>query len=274
MFAFATLVAFASTALPQALAHGGILSYSNAGNWYKGGANPYNSPTGQTSIQPQVLSAGSDITAYWNQNLSHDTSPMLTYLAKCPGNPSSCDDVSSNTLKWFKIDEAGLLSGTVASGKWAAGAMIDQNFTWTTTIPSTVPSGNYFIRFETIALHSMPAVQFYPECAQIEITGGGNRAPTTDELVTFPGGYVQSDSGRKSSLNHHISRRPHRRFLTEPALAPAPHPTHIPAASAPEKTSAPMTSAPRPTTTTVVNQFAQCGGIDFTGPTTCASGFT
>ena len=38
--------------------------------------------------------------------------------------------------------------------------MIDQNSSWTTTIPSTVPSGNYLIRFETIALHSLPAVSF------------------------------------------------------------------------------------------------------------------
>lgn len=37
--------------------------------------------------------------------------------------------------------------------------MIADNSSWTTTIPKTVPSGNYLIRFETIALHSMPAVR-------------------------------------------------------------------------------------------------------------------
>lgn len=58
----------------------------------------------------------------------------------------------------FKIDEAGLLSGTVYDGYWGDGQMIDQNSSWTTTIPATVPSGNYLIRFETIALHSLPAV--------------------------------------------------------------------------------------------------------------------
>ena len=61
-------------------------------------------------------------------------------------------------LVQFKIDEAGLLSGTIGAGSWAAGQMIAKNNSWTTTIPSTVPSGNYLIRFETIALHSMPAV--------------------------------------------------------------------------------------------------------------------
>lgn len=58
----------------------------------------------------------------------------------------------------FKIDEAGLLSGTVGKGFWAAEKMIQQNNSWTTTIPSTVPSGHYLIRFETIALHNVPAV--------------------------------------------------------------------------------------------------------------------
>lgn len=112
--------------------------------------------------------------------------------------------------------------------------MIAQNSSWTSTIPTSVPSGNYLIRFETIALHSMPAVslvftsrhyhspntvtfkQFYPEyvnltkeiveltklkpflvfrCAQIQITGGGSLAPTADELVTFPGAYTNNDPG-------------------------------------------------------------------------------
>ncbi len=37
--------------------------------------------------------------------------------------------------------------------------MITNNNTWTSTIPASVPSGNYLIRFETIALHSLPAVR-------------------------------------------------------------------------------------------------------------------
>ena len=69
--------------------------------------------------------------------------------------------MNSNTLQWFKIDEAGLLSGTVFNGSWADGKMIADNSSWTTTIPATVPSGNYLIRFETIALHSLPAVRFF-----------------------------------------------------------------------------------------------------------------
>ncbi|KAG6839211.1 Esterase/lipase/thioesterase [Blastosporella zonata] len=103
-----------------------------------------------------TVAAGSAITAYWNQVWPHNIGPMLTYLAQCPG--STCTGVNSDTLQWFKIDQAGLLSGTVYNGTWGSGKMIADNSTWTTTIPSTVPSGNYLIRFETIALHSLPAV--------------------------------------------------------------------------------------------------------------------
>ncbi|KAI0650901.1 cellulose-growth-specific protein [Trametes meyenii] len=306
MFALTALVTLASAALPKVLAHGGVLSYSNAGNWYQGWA-PYDSPVGQTTIQrpwssynpitdatdaqlacnddgssgalqlTANVAAGSAITAYWNQVWPHPYGPMLTYLAQCPG--STCTGVDSNTLKWFKIDEAGLLSGTIAKGYWGAGKMIDQNSSWTTTIPSSVPSGNYLIRFETIALHSLPA-QFYPECAQIQITGGGSRQPTADELVTFPGAYSNSDPGLTTNLYTQAAESESTYIIPGPPLygsgsgapAPAPAPTSAPAAPAP-------TSHPAPPTSTApaagsVSQFGQCGGIGYAGPTACASGFT
>ncbi len=36
MFAFASLLALASAYLPTVFAHGGVIAYSNAGNWYQG----------------------------------------------------------------------------------------------------------------------------------------------------------------------------------------------------------------------------------------------
>lgn len=36
MFNFAAVLALASTALPIALAHGGVIAYSNGGNWFQG----------------------------------------------------------------------------------------------------------------------------------------------------------------------------------------------------------------------------------------------
>ncbi len=53
--------------------------------------------------------------------------------------------------------------------------MIADNSSWTTTIPSTVPSGNYLIRLEPIALHSMPAVRSHAvliSCQLVDVTDG------------------------------------------------------------------------------------------------------
>ncbi|KAJ7691959.1 glycosyl hydrolase family 61-domain-containing protein [Mycena rosella] len=123
--------------------------------------------SGALQLTARIVQAGSPFTAYWSQVRPHPYGPM------------------------FKIDESGLINGTVFNGYWGSGKMIDQT-SWTTTIPATVSSGNYLLRFETIALHSLSA-QFYPECAQISITGGGTLAPTAAQFVFFPGTYSAAD---------------------------------------------------------------------------------
>ncbi|KAF7317571.1 hypothetical protein MKEN_00844100 [Mycena kentingensis (nom. inval.)] len=226
-----TMLLFSLLALlPNVLAHGGVLSYDIGSTHYQGWT-PYNSPSLEpATIQrpwltydpildatdpniacnddgtgaPQQLTAapvpaGTAVKAYYNQVWPHPYGPMLTYLAQCPG--STCTGVQPRTLKWFKIDQSGLISGTIFNGTWGSGKMIAQNSTWTSVIPPTVPAGNYLIRFETIALHSLPA-QFYPECAQIQISAGPvpSVAPTAAQLVTFPGGYSNSDPGLTTNL--------------------------------------------------------------------------
>ncbi|KAF7981369.1 hypothetical protein HWV62_33841 [Athelia sp. TMB] len=277
----------------KALAHGGVLSYSNAGNWYWGW-QPYNSPTGQTTIQrpwssynpitdatdPQLacnddgtagalqltatVAAGSAITAYWNQVWPHPYGPM------------------------FKIDQSGLINGTVYDGVWGDGVMIAQNSSWTTTIPKTVPSGNYFIRFETIALHSLPA-QFYPECAQITITGGGSLAPTAAQLVTFPGGYSNSDPGLTIDIYSNAAQTQTTYPIPGPPLygssggSGTTPPTSGTTSSTTSKTSTSPTSVSKtststspitsPTTVGTVPEYGQCGGNGWTGATACVSPF-
>ncbi|KAI0693503.1 glycoside hydrolase family 61 protein D [Cytidiella melzeri] len=310
MFAFATLLVIASAAIPTALAHGGVLAYSNAGNWYQGWA-PYNSPTGQTTIQrpwstynpitdatdPTIacnddgtsgalqltatVAAGSAVTAYWNQVWPHAYGPMLTYLAQCPG--STCTGVSASTLQWFKIDEAGLLSGTVFNGTWGDGKMIADNSSWTTTIPASVPSGNYLIRFETIALHSLPA-QFYPECAQIQITGGGSLAPTAAELVTFPGAYSNTDPGLDIDIYSNAAQTQTTYPIPGPPLyagaagASSGSGSSSPTTSTASHASASSSVASSPATSSAVvgtvAQYGQCGGSGFTGATACVSPYT
>lgn len=68
-------------------------------------------------------------------------------------------------------------------------------------MPNCVAPGDYLLRVELLALHSAYDVgqaQFYMECAQIRITGGGNNAG--GETVSFPGAYNAEHPGIKISI--------------------------------------------------------------------------
>lgn len=145
--------------------------------------------------QTATVAAGSLVTAYWNV-WPHDLGPVIVHMANCDG---ECTNADPALLDWFKIDEGGLISGTLRNGYWAAKKMIETNNSWTSTIPRSLPNGNYLIRHETIAFHLANQPQFYPECAQLRVIGGGegNPGPT----VRFPGAYDPNDPTVNINLN-------------------------------------------------------------------------
>jgi len=162
-----------------------------------GGINPYNLPLPTNII---TIPAGASVTAEMHHTLagadpsdpadpidpSHK-GPITFYLASI----DNALDMTVTGLSWFKIWEDGLH----ADGTWAVDTMIAQKGKMTFTIPSCVPSGNYLLRMEAIALHaasSYPGAQFYMECGQINITGGGSASPSG---VAFPGAYHSTDPG-------------------------------------------------------------------------------
>jgi hypothetical protein len=66
----------------------------------------------------------------------------------------------------------------------------------TVPLPKSLPSGDYLMRVEHIALHSASAAggaQFYISCAQLTVQNGGSGTPTG--LVAFPGAYKATDPG-------------------------------------------------------------------------------
>ena len=66
------------------------------------------------------------------------------------------------------------------------------------TVPKNLAPGNYLIRHEIIALHLAEKVggaEFYPSCTQVKVGGSGNGTPKSSELVSFPGGYSDTDPG-------------------------------------------------------------------------------
>ncbi|KAH9481140.1 Cellulose-growth-specific protein [Psilocybe cubensis] len=137
-----------------------------------------------------TVPAGSTITAKYSQ-WTHAEGPVMVYMANCNG---PCSSANSNSLKWFKIDQTGLISGTVGKGKWGNGLVMD-TLQYTTKIPAALAAGNYLIRHELLALHQANTPQFYPECAQLIVTGGGGQTPSGNYLVSFPGAYGANDPG-------------------------------------------------------------------------------
>ncbi|KAJ7579091.1 glycoside hydrolase family 61 protein [Mycena floridula] len=202
------------------VAHGGVLQYKFGSATYKG-FQAYETPVGQSSIQREwdvydpitfsddpnlscntngaalakqlsaTVAAGTSVTAYWNP-WPHTIGPVMVYMAQCGG---SCTKAITSELSWFKIDEAGLINGTLAEGLWAMGQLVANNNSWTSTIPASLAPGEYMIRHELLAIHTPDIPQFYPECAQLIVTGSGSAVPSSEYLVKFPGAYLDSDPG-------------------------------------------------------------------------------
>ncbi|PSN62414.1 hypothetical protein BS50DRAFT_531594, partial [Corynespora cassiicola Philippines] len=148
----------------------------------------YSSQNAQNVI---TVPAGSKIHYISTQQVNHP-GPTQYYLAKAPAGQSVTSWDGSGAV-WFKI------STTMPS--------VDQNkqMTWpgqneyktpNTTIPKSIPNGDYLLRVEHIALHMAMQpnkAQFYLACTQIKITGGGNGSPSP--LVSLPGAYKTNDPG-------------------------------------------------------------------------------
>jgi hypothetical protein len=115
----------------------------------------------------------------------------MVYIA-----PTSSDG-SGNV--WVKLAEEGYDASTKL---WAVDNLITNKGIHSFTLPSTLADGDYLIRGEIIALHEADAAynvnpargaQFYMECVQITVTGGGSTTLPTG--VAIPGAYTYSDPG-------------------------------------------------------------------------------
>ncbi|KAK3044928.1 hypothetical protein LTS18_015021, partial [Coniosporium uncinatum] len=80
-----------------------------------------NSP-GTASLLSTKVAAGSKLTAFWNQ-WPHAIGPVVVWMTECPGDCATMSPAAASQASWFKIDEAGLLSGTVAKGEWGGAKM-------------------------------------------------------------------------------------------------------------------------------------------------------
>ncbi|KAL4861383.1 hypothetical protein BDV12DRAFT_67262 [Aspergillus spectabilis] len=125
--------------------------------------------------QPGALSApiaaGEIVKLQWSALWPADHwGPVITYLANCNGD---CSTVDKTTLRFFKIDEVGLLE----DGTWGSAQLAASGKSWEVIIPNNLKAGNYVLRHEIIALHSQFNPQPYPQCVNLEVIKGGKQAP-------------------------------------------------------------------------------------------------
>ncbi|KAF9501547.1 hypothetical protein BDN71DRAFT_1479626 [Pleurotus eryngii] len=135
------------------------------------------------------------ITDPLDQNIACNVDGSLDgYTAKCP---VSCTSATASSLSW-----AGLLSGTLSAGSLTQGKLVNNANTWTTTIPASLFPGEYMTRRELLAIHT--STRFYPECAQLILTGNGSAQPSGSYLVKFPGAYQRYVEAQASTTNYTI----------------------------------------------------------------------
>jgi cellulase len=141
---------------------------------------------GAKGVETTVPAAeGDTIKVQWDQ--SGHPGP-ITHMLFGP-----VDDASTATgvgAGWFKIDELDYVDGA-----WANEIMGKNNMTHSFTLPTGLPSGEYLLRSEMLALHSAQSLggaQFYIGCAQLKIegTGSGTCTPT----IELPGAYKEDDA--------------------------------------------------------------------------------
>ncbi|KAI0152751.1 lytic polysaccharide monooxygenase [Xylariaceae sp. FL1272] len=132
-----------------------------------------------------LVKAGDRIQLQWHGWPQSHKGPVMDYLASC-GENKPCETVDKNDLRFFKIDEMGLINGTNATvggpgGLWASDLLIANNNSWVVEIPSEIKPGFYVLRTEIIALHNASnalGAQNYPQCINLRIAGNGNLLPS------------------------------------------------------------------------------------------------
>jgi len=140
--------------------------------------------TGNTT-QTITVKAGDSFSFTTDVAVYHD-GPLSIYMAKAPTTAAAFD---GSGQVWFKILDIGpTFANEVAT--WH----LFQTYTY--NIPPNLPSGNYLLRIQQLAIHNpypggIP--QFYIECAQITVTNGGSGTP--GPLVSIPGAFSDTDPG-------------------------------------------------------------------------------
>ncbi|KAK7681395.1 hypothetical protein QCA50_015487 [Cerrena zonata] len=140
----------------------------------------------QTSVA--TVSAGDTVGFRANGAIYHP-GYLDIYMSKA--DPAANSEEAGTGQTWFKVWED---APTFGNGQLTFPSTSMTDFTF--TIPKSLPSGQYLIRGEQIALHvasTYGGAQFYIGCAQVNVINGGNGTP--GPLVSIPGVYTGYEPG-------------------------------------------------------------------------------
>jgi len=114
--------------------------------------------------------------------------PVMIYMSKVTDATTA-----DGSTPWFKVAQD-TYAGTTAS--WGTEILNANCGKRSFVVPKALPSGDYLVRAEAIALHaaaSSGGAQFYMSCFQVKVTGGTGTAVPAG--VSFPGAYKATDPG-------------------------------------------------------------------------------
>jgi len=145
---------------------------------------------GATGAATQILTvkAGDAFSITSDVAVYHD-GPLSFYMAKVPAGQTAATFDGSGKV-WFKIQDVGPTFDSSGTATWT---LLQ---TYTSTLPAGLPSGDYLLRTQQLAIHNpWPAgiPQFYTSCTQLTVTNGGSGTP--GPLVSIPGFISATDPG-------------------------------------------------------------------------------
>ncbi|KAI0892331.1 glycoside hydrolase family 61 protein [Annulohypoxylon nitens] len=133
------------------------------------------------------LNAGDQFTFTLDTPVYHQ-GPVSLYMSKAPALAEEYDGSGD----WFKINDwAPIFNGGSAS--WTMSG------SYSFTIPKCIPSGEYLLRIQSLAIHNPGGVpQFYIGCGQVSVSGGGSASPTPTAKI--PGTFKATDPGYTANI--------------------------------------------------------------------------
>ncbi|KAI2625838.1 glycoside hydrolase family 61 protein [Hypoxylon sp. NC1633] len=140
-----------------------------------------------TNTSTLLMNAGDPFTFTLDTAVYHQ-GPISLYMSKAPGAAAEYDGSGD----WFKIND---WAPNFSSGQ----ATWTMQGTYSFTIPKCIPSGEYLLRIQSLAIHNPGGIpQFYIGCGQITVSGGGSTTPSP--TVKIPGAFKATDPGYTANI--------------------------------------------------------------------------